>query len=282
MEELIRLEDLSYTYHAGQENERPVLKHVDLSIRRGEFLAILGANGSGKSTLAKHLNAILIPTGGRCIVHGIDTRETEELWRIRQQVGMVFQNPDNQMVAAVVEDDVAFGPENLGIPPDEIRRRVDAALRAVGMEDYRDFAPHRLSGGQKQRVAIAGALAMETDCIVFDEPTAMLDPRGHEEVMATVKQLHRERGITVIYITHFMEEAAEAERVIVLEKGSIALQGTPREVFTQVEQLKRMKLDVPMAAEMAYRLRQKGVKLPKDVLTEEELAEALCQSGWKM
>ncbi len=282
MEELIRLEDLSYAYHAGQENELPVLKHVDLSVRRGEFLAILGANGSGKSTLAKQLNGILIPTDGHCIVNGMDTRVTEQLWRIRQQVGMVFQNPDNQMVAAVVEDDVAFGPENLGVPPAEIRRRVDAALRAVGMEDYRSYAPHRLSGGQKQRVAIAGALAMETDCIVFDEPTAMLDPQGHEEVMETVKRLHEDRGITIVYITHFMEEAAAAERVIVLETGSIALQGTPREVFTQVEQMKRMKLDVPMAAEMAHRLRQKGVKLPKDVLTEEELAEALCQSGWKM
>ncbi len=277
MDELIRLEDVSFAYNYRQENEQTVLSHLDLSIGKGEFVAVLGTNGSGKSTLAKHLNAILLPTDGRCIVDGIDTKDTDDLWKIRQKVGMVFQNPDNQIIAAIVEDDVAFGPENMGMPPEEIRTRVDAALKAVNMEEYRSFAPHRLSGGQKQRIAIAGALAMETSCIVFDEPTAMLDPQGREEVMDTIRKLHTEKGITILYVTHFMEEAAEADRILVMDQGKILMEGSPGEVFAQSGQLKQLGLGVPLAAELAQELRRNGIKLPEDILTDEELAEALCQ-----
>ena len=249
-----------------------------MSIADGEFLAVLGTNGSGKSTLARHFNALLLPTEGRCTVAGLDTKETQELWRIRQLVSMVFQNPDNQIIAAVVEDDVAFGPENLGIEPAEIRVRVRDALAAVGMERYRTAAPHLLSGGQKQRVAIAGALAMRTRCLVLDEPTAMLDPLGRQEVLQTVQRLHRERGITVIYITHFMEEAAAADRVIVMEEGRIAAEGTPREVFQDVSGMKARGLDVPLAVELAALLRADGISLPQDLLTDKELVRALCPS----
>ena len=275
--DFIQVTDMSHVYHEGQPNEHRDLDHINLTVARGEFLAVLGTNGSGKSTLAKHFNALLLPTAGKCQVAGMDTADSQELWRVRQEVGMVFQNPDNQIIAAIVEDDVAFGPENLGVPTDEIRQRVREALQAVHMEKYRKFAPHLLSGGQKQRIAIAGALAMHTHCLVLDEPTAMLDPVGRAEVLAVVKRLHEEQGITIIYITHFMEEAAAADRVLVMDQGHIAVQGTPREIFTDVSGMKKRGLEVPLAAELAWRLRQQGVRLPGDILTNEDLMEALCQ-----
>ena len=273
----IQTKNLSHVYHAGQPNEHRALENINFTVEAGEFVAILGTNGSGKSTLAKHFNALLLPTSGTCSIGGLDTADAAELWRIRQQVGMVFQNPDNQIIAAVVEDDVAFGPENLGVPPEEIGSRVTAALEAVRMEKYRNFAPHLLSGGQKQRIAIAGALAMQTKALVLDEPTAMLDPVGRREVLAVVKRLHEEQGITVLYITHFMEEAAAADRIVVMEKGQIAADGTPREIFTDAAGMKKRGLEVPLAVEIAWRLRQKGVHLPKDILTNEDLVAALCQ-----
>ena len=273
----IQTKNLSHVYHAGQPNEHRALENINFTVEASEFVAILGTNGSGKSTLAKHFNALLLPTSGTCSIGGLDTADAAELWRIRQQVGMVFQNPDNQIIAAVVEDDVAFGPENLGVPPEEIGSRVTAALEAVRMEKYRNFAPHLLSGGQKQRIAIAGALAMHTKALVLDEPTAMLDPVGRREVLAVVKRLHEEQGITVLYITHFMEEAAAADRIVVMEKGQIAADGTPREIFTDAAGMKKRGLEVPLAVEIAWRLRQKGVHLPKDILTNEDLVAALCQ-----
>ena len=273
----IQTKNLSHVYHAGQPNEHRALENINFTVEAGEFVAILGTNGSGKSTLAKHFNALLLPTAGTCSIGGLDTADAAELWRIRQQVGMVFQNPDNQIIAAVVEDDVAFGPENLGVPPEEIGSRVTAALEAVRMEKYRNFAPHLLSGGQKQRIAIAGALAMHTKALVLDEPTAMLDPVGRREVLAVVKRLHEEQGITVLYITHFMEEAAAADRIVVMEKGQIAADGTPREIFTDAAGMKKLGLEVPLAVEIAWRLRQKGIHLPKDILTNEDLVAALCQ-----
>lgn len=272
----IEIENLSHVYHAGQEKAMTALSELNLTIESGAFVAVLGTNGSGKSTLAKHLNALLLPTEGVCRIDGIDTRDTTRLWEIRQQVSMVFQNPDNQIIAAVVEEDVAFGPENLGVESAEIRRRVDEALAATGMTAFRRFAPHLLSGGQKQRVAIAGALAMKTRCLVLDEPTAMLDPAGRQEVLATVRELHRESDITIVYITHFMEEAAAADRVLVMEEGRLVESGTPREVFRQVERMKARGLDVPLASEIAWRLRQQGVSLPVDIMTDEELVAALC------
>lgn len=273
----IELENLSHIHHAGEEGETAALSHINLSLSAGEFVAVLGTNGSGKSTLAKHLNAILLPTEGICRIDGMDTRDAAHLWDIRQEVSMVFQNPDNQIIAAVVEEDVAFGPENLGIPSIEIHRRVEASLRAVEMTAFRNFAPHLLSGGQKQRVAIAGALAMRTRCLVLDEPTAMLDPAGRKEVLTTVRELHRHAGITIIYITHFMEEAAAADRVLVMEKGRLVEDGPPRKIFQQVEQMKKRGLDVPLAAEIAWRLRRQGIPLPEDIITDEELVTALCQ-----
>lgn len=270
------IENLCFAYPSAHNGERMALDHVSLSVEEGEFVAVLGTNGSGKSTLAKHLNAILLPTSGVCRVAGMDTRDTARLWEIRQTVGMVFQNPDNQIIAAVVEDDVAFGPENLGVPSDEIRRRVDEALASVNMTEYQKFAPHLLSGGQKQRVAIAGTLAMRTKCLVLDEPTAMLDPVGRKEVLDTVRRLHRESGITVVYITHFMEEAAAAQRVVVMEDGRIAEDGTPKEIFGKVDAMRKRGLDVPLAAEVAWRLRGQGFHLP-EVVTEEELVVALCR-----
>ncbi|MBQ9377163.1 MAG: energy-coupling factor transporter ATPase [Schwartzia sp.] len=275
--DFIRMEDVSYTYHAGTSNARTALDRINLTIGEGEFVAVLGTNGSGKSTLAKHMNAILLPTSGVCRVAGMDTREADAVWRIRQTVGMVFQNPDNQMVAAIVEDDVAFGPENLGVAPDEIRSRVDEALAAVGMTSFRGFAPHLLSGGQKQRVAIAGTLAMKTRCLVLDEPTAMLDPTGRREVLETVRRLHDREGITVVYITHFMEEAVAADRVIVMENGRIAEDGSPKKVFSHVDAMKKRGLDVPCAAEIAARLRKEGIRLPEGIVSDEELAMALCR-----
>ncbi len=264
---------------AGQENapDQPVmvLDGVDLAIRQGEFIALLGHNGSGKSTLAKHFNAMLLPTGGTVFVREMNTADEEWKYEIRRTVGMVLQNPDNQLVSTIVEEDVAFGPENLGIEPAEIRRRVDDALKTVGMYDYRLHAPHKLSGGQKQRVAIAGILAMQPDCLVLDEPTAMLDPKGRREVLDTVSRLNKERGMTVVLITHYMEEAARADRVVVMDDGKIQTQGTPREVFSQVEALRAIELDVPQPTELCWELRRRGVPLPDGVLTAEECAEAL-------
>ena len=271
----IEIEHLSHVYHAGEEGERRALDDVSLAIGRGEFGAVLGSNGSGKSTLAKHLNALLLPTEGGCRVDGLDTREEAEVWRIRQKVGMVFQNPDNQLIAAVVEDDVAFGPENLGVPSREIRQRVDEALAAVNMTPFRSYAPHLLSGGQKQRVAIAGTLAMQTEAIVFDEATAMLDPEGRAEILSIVKRLHEEQQITVIYITHFMEEAAAADRVVVLDQGHVVMDAPPRTVFSHADGLRALGLEVPLAVELRDRLRRTGIALPADLLTEAELVAAL-------
>mgnify|MGYP002625785284 CR=1 FL=1 len=270
---MIRAENLRHVYK-GASGDKVALDGVTFSIGAGEFVAIIGTNGSGKSTLAKHFNALLLPTDGKIYIDGLDTAREENLWRIRENVGMVFQNPDSEIVAAIVEDDVAFGLENLGIEPAQIRQRVDLALDAVNMSDYKMFAPSKLSGGQKQRIAIAGVIAMRTRVIVFDEPTAMLDPMGRREILAMVKRLHAQ-GLTIIYITHFMDEAAAAQRVFVMEGGRIIRDGTPREIFTDVKEMRRLGLDVPAAAELAARLRRKGFKLPPQILTAEELAEAL-------
>ncbi|MBO5798190.1 MAG: energy-coupling factor transporter ATPase [Clostridia bacterium] len=273
---IIDAQKVAFSYAVGEEETpREVLHGVDLSIEAGSFVALLGHNGSGKSTMAKHFNALLLPTGGRVLVEGMDTAEEEKKYDIRRTVGMVLQNPDNQLVSTIVEEDVAFGPENLGVPPAEIRSRVEAALRAVGMWEYRTHAPHKLSGGQKQRIAIAGVLAMQPDCIVLDEPTAMLDPGGRREVMQTVRALNKEQGITVVLITHYMEEAAKADRVVVMDGGSVVMDGTPREVFARVEELRALQLDVPQPTELCWMLRQQGVPLPPDVLTVDECVEAI-------
>ena len=273
---IIDAQKVAFSYAVGEEETpREVLHGVDLSIEAGSFVALLGHNGSGKSTMAKHFNALLLPTGGRVLVEGMDTAEEEKKYDIRRTVGMVLQNPDNQLVSTIVEEDVAFGPENLGVPPAEIRSRVEAALRAVGMWEYRTHAPHKLSGGQKQRIAIAGVLAMQPDCIVLDEPTAMLDPGGRREVMQTVRALNKEQGITVVLITHYMEEAAKADRVVVMDGGSVVMDGTPREVFARVEELRALQLDVPQPTELCWMLRQQGIPLPPDVLTVDECIEAI-------
>ena len=272
---IIKTENLRFTYAEAGEVNPLVLDGVSLDIEAGSFVAVLGHNGSGKSTLAKHLNAILLPSGGKVYVDGIDTMDEERLLDIRRTVGMVFQNPDNQIVANVVEEDVAFAPENLGVPPEEIRRRVDDALKTVGMYEYREHAPHLLSGGQKQRVAIAGVLAMAPRCIVLDEPTAMLDPTGRAEVMRTIKTLNRTSGVTVVLITHHMDEAARAQRVVVLDHGEIAADGPPRSVFSQVELLHRLGLSAPETVELCWRLRELGEEVPLDTLTVEECAQAL-------
>ncbi len=271
--EIIKVENLDHIYKTVT-GEKVALDDVSLKISDGEFVAIIGTNGSGKSTLAKHFNALLQPTSGKVFVENLDTADEKNLWQIRSKVGMVFQNPDNEIVAAIVEDDIAFGPENLGIESAEIRRRVDLALDTVGMIDYKKFSPSKLSGGQKQRIAIAGAIAMKTKIIVFDEPTAMLDPQGRREVLNTVKKLHSQ-GLTVIYITHFMEEAAAAEKIFVMERGKILKVGTPREIFSDAKEIKRLGLDVPAPVELADRLRSKGYKLPKNILTADELAVEL-------
>ena len=275
MAELIKTEHLTFEYDNGEAGRSLVLKEIDFAVQKGEFVAVLGHNGSGKSTLAKHFNAILLPTEGTVTVAGIDTKDEDRLFDIRQQVGMVFQNPDNQIVATVVEEDVAFGPENMGVEPAEIRRRVDDALRAVDMYGYREHSPHQLSGGQKQRVAIAGIIAMQPECIVLDEPTAMLDPQGRREVMDTIRALNRERGITVVLITHYMDEAVQAERVVVMDDGHVLMDGAPRDIFSQVERLRAVELDVPQPTELCERLRAAGVPLPGGILTAEECAEAL-------
>ena len=274
--EFIKADKVRFAYEPAEgELPREVLHGVSLEIKKGEFVALLGHNGCGKSTMAKLFNGMLLPTEGKVTVEGMDTADEETIYEVRRRVGLVQQNPDNQLVASIVEEDVAFGPENLGVEPKEIRRRVDEALKAVDMYEYRENAPYKLSGGQKQRVAIAGIIAMEPDCIVLDEPTAMLDPRGRDEVMETIHKLNREKGITIILITHYMDEAVQAGRVVVMDEGNILTQGSPREVFSQVELLKQHHLDVPQATELAYRLRACGYKLPDGILNEEECVGAL-------
>ena len=276
MSEIISVEHLAYTYPGVEDTPGiPVFEDMNLKIQEGSFVAILGTNGCGKSTLAKHFNSILLPTGGKVYVCGIDTSNEDRIMTVRHNVGMVFQNPDNQIVANVVEEDVAFGPENLGIASPEIRRRVDQALKQVGMYEYREHAPHLLSGGQKQRIAIAGVIAMEPRCIVLDEPTAMLDPQGRKDVMDTVKRLNREKGITVVLITHHMDEAAQADRVVVLDKGSVAADGTPREVFSQVKLLHDIGLAAPESVELCWELKKQGYDLPLTMLEPKECAQAL-------
>lgn len=274
--EIIRAVGLGYRYKSADAKEYWALRDINLTVEKGEFLAILGPNGSGKSTLAKHFNALLLPETGEVRVAGLLTCDEKNVWQIRQTAGMVFQNPDNQIVATTVEEDVAFGPENLGLPPAEIRARVDEALKLVDMNRFRTHAPHLLSGGQKQRVAIAGVIAMRPEVLILDEPTAMLDPRGRKEVIDTVIRLNREEGITVVYITHFMEEAVVADRVVVLDKGSVMMDGAPAEVFSRVEELKSMGLDVPPIAELARELRLAGVELRPGILTVDELVQELC------
>jgi len=275
MSDIIKTEDLRFSYTTTEGLAPTVLNGVDLNIEKGSFVAVLGHNGSGKSTLAKHLNAILLPSGGKVYVNDTDTFDEDKLLSIRRTVGMVFQNPDNQIVANVVEEDVAFAPENLGVPPEEIRRRVDDALKAVGMYEFREHAPHLLSGGQKQRIAIAGVIAMEPECIVLDEPTAMLDPIGRADVLRTIKQLNREKGVTVVIITHHMDEAAQADRLVVMAKGKVVADGTPKEVFQDVEGLKAVGLTVPDTTELMWQLRQAGLDAPLDALSDEECAQAL-------
>ena len=276
MSDIISVEHLAYTYPGVEDTPGvPVFADLNLTIEEGSFVAVLGTNGCGKSTLAKHFNAILLPSGGKVYVCGIDTANEDRLIAIRRNVGMVFQNPDNQIVANVVEEDVAFGPENLGIASPEIRRRVDSALKQADMYEYRTHAPHLLSGGQKQRIAIAGVIAMEPKCIVLDEPTAMLDPRGRREVIDTIGRLNREKGITVVLITHHMDEAAKAQRVVVLDKGKVAADGTPKEVFSQVELLHDIGLAAPETVELCWELNQEGFDLPLDKLDPKECAQAL-------
>ena len=276
MENIIRIENLIFEYMTGEGDEKVrAIDDVSLSIERGSFTAIIGRNGSGKSTLAKNLNGLLLPSGGRIFVRGWDTSDDNHIWDVRQSAGMVFQNPDNQLVSSIVEDDVAFGPENLGIDPVEIRRRVDDALTAVNMGKYKKKSPHMLSGGQKQRIAIAGVVAMKPECIIFDEPTAMLDPKGREEIMEIIRQLHDE-GITVVLITHFMDEAVQADRIIIMDRGHVLLDGTP-EVFAQEETIREASLDLPLAVELAQKLRKRGIKIPKEIITAEGLVEFICQ-----
>ena len=271
--EIITAENLKFIYKTSS-GEKIALDDINLKIFSGEFIAIIGTNGSGKSTLAKHFNALLKPTEGKVFVENLDTADEKNLWEIRSKVGMVFQNPDNEIVAAIVEDDVAFGPENLGISPEKIRERVDFALNTVGMIDYKKFSPSKLSGGQKQRIAIAGAIAMKTKIIVFDEPTAMLDPQGRAEVLNTIKKLHAQ-GMTIILITHFMDEAAQAEKIFLMESGKIIKFGTPQEIFSDVKEIKKSGLDVPAPVELADRLRRKNFKLPKNILSEKDFSEAI-------
>ena len=272
---IIKTEDLRFSYPAAEGVSPVVLDGVDLAIKEGSFVAVLGHNGSGKSTLAKHMNAILLPSGGKVYVDGIDTTDEDRLLDIRRAVGMVFQNRDNQIVANVVEEDVAFAPENLGVPPEEIRKRVDEALKAVNMYEFREHAPHLLSGGQKQRIAIAGVIAMEPRCVVLDEPTAMLDPTGRADVLRTIKALNQERGVTVVLITHHMDEAAQADRLVVMSKGRVVADGVPKEVFSHVEELKAVGLTVPQTTQLLWELRQEGISVPLDALSDEECAAAL-------
>lgn len=279
---IIKADDLVFDYirrdeEGNVENVTEAVDHVSLDVEQGQFIAILGHNGSGKSTLAKHINAILKPTEGEMTVDGMSTSEEDNVWSVRQTAGMVFQNPDNQIVATIVEEDVAFGPENLGVPTDEIWERVNKALESVNMTMYRGYSPNKLSGGQKQRVAIAGVLAMKPKCIVLDEATAMLDPLGRKEVMSAIIELNKVEKITVILITHYMDEAVLADKIFVMDKGKIVMEGTPRQVFSHVEEIRELRLDVPAATAMAYELRKAGYNIPKDILTRDELVEAVCQ-----
>lgn len=280
--EMVRTDKLVFEYEKRDEEGNVIGKHraideVSIQIKPGEFVAILGHNGSGKSTLAKHMNAILVPSEGTMWVDGKDTRDPEELWNVRQSAGMVFQNPDNQIIGTVVEEDVGFGPENLGVPTEEIWKRVEESLKSVGMIDYRYSSPNKLSGGQKQRVAIAGVVAMRPKCIVLDEPTAMLDPNGRKEVLRTVQELRKKENVTVILITHYMEEVIDADHVIVMDKGHVVMQGSPKDIFSQVETLKKYRLDVPQVTMLAHELKKRGLKLKDGILRTEELVDALCQ-----
>ena len=277
MEDIIKIENLVFKYRTDDGNEEETaVDDVSLTIKRGSFTAIIGRNGSGKSTLAKNINALLLPSGGAVYVNGYNTADESKLWEIRQTAGMVFQNPDNQLVSSIVEDDVAFGPENLGLEPGEIRKRVDESLYAVNMYEERKKAPHLLSGGQKQRIAIAGVVAMRPECIIFDEPTAMLDPHGRQEVMEIIEKLNRE-GITIILITHYMDEAARADRVIIMDRGKVMMDGTPAEVFSRQDEVRAMNLDVPFVVELAGRLRKRGIPIPESIINEEEMVDYLCQ-----
>lgn len=277
MSKMIEVNNIQFGYSNHENEEAMALKDVTVTISQGEFVVIIGHNGSGKSTLAKHMNALLLPSKGDVLVRGLNTKNDENTWNIRQSAGMVFQNPDNQIVATIVEEDVAFGPENLGVPPVEIRRRVEEALNIVDMMEYREKAPHLLSGGQKQRIAIAGVIAMRPKCIIFDEPTAMLDPSGRREVMSTIKKLNKDEKITIVHITHFMEEAVDADRVIVMENGEIVIEGKPKDVFSKVETLKGLGLDVPQITDLANELIKEGIDLPQDILTVDEMVMRLCQ-----
>ena len=280
--DMVQTDKLIFEYEKRDEEGNVIGKsraidEVDIDVKEGQFIAILGHNGSGKSTLAKHINAILVPTEGTVWVNGLDTKDPSELWNVRQSAGMVFQNPDNQIIGTVVEEDVGFGPENLGVPTDEIWQRVEESLKAVGMIEYRHHSPNKLSGGQKQRVAIAGVVAMEPKCIVLDEPTAMLDPVGRKEVLKTVKKLREQKKVTVILITHYMEEVIDANKIYVMDQGRVVMEGTPKEVFSQVDELKKYRLDVPQVTILADELKKQGLDIPSGILRKEELVEALCQ-----
>ena len=275
---MIDIDNVTFKYASTEEQEgKVVIKGVNLKVSKGEFVVVLGHNGSGKSTIAKHINALLTPSSGTVLVDGMDTKDQQNLWDIRSKAGMVFQNPDNQLVATIVEEDVAFGTENLGVDPKEIRKRVDDSLAKVGMSEYKRHAPHLLSGGQKQRVAIAGVLAMQPDCIVFDEPTAMLDPSGRKEVINNIKELNKQHNITIVLITHYMDEAAQADRIIVVDDGQIRMEGTPREVFSKVDVMKKIGLDVPQVTELAYELRKEGIDISTEILNIDEMVDAICQ-----
>lgn len=286
MKNLVASNKLVYEYLVHDENgevqgKKRAIDGVDIEVKEGEFVVILGHNGSGKSTLAKHVNALLFPTEGTLLVKGLDTKEPDNTWDIRQTAGMVFQNPDNQIIATIVEEDVAFGPENLGVEPKKIRKRVEDALKAVDMYHYKDHSPNKLSGGQKQRIAIAGVLAMRPRCVIFDEPTAMLDPMGRREVMDAIHKLHKE-GITILHITHYMEEAINADRLIVMEQGKVVLQGKPREVFAKVEEMKELGLDVPQVTEVAFELKKAGIEIDQSIITMDEMVNAICQLKQEM
>lgn len=276
MSEIVKVENLVYRYD-DEIITKNAIDNVSFDIKEGEFVVVIGHNGSGKSTLAKHFNGIFYPTEGNVYINGMNTRDDSLIWKIRQKAGMVFQNPDNQIVATIVEEDVAFGPENLGVDKDTIRKRVDEALSLVNMTEFAKKQPHNLSGGQKQRVAIAGIIAMRPDCIIFDEPTAMLDPSGRKEVVDTILKLNKDEGKTVVHITHFMDEATEADRIIVMDEGQIKMQGKPREIFSRVEELNALGLDVPQMTELSYELNKEGISLKDDILTVEEMVEELCQ-----
>lgn len=279
-EVMIKCNNVSFKYikdTEGVKEERYAVKNVNLEVKKGEFLAVLGHNGSGKSTIAKHMNALVLPTEGTVIVDELETSDTNNIWTIRSKAGMVFQNPDNQLVATIVEEDVAFGPENFGVEPTEIRKRVDESLEKVGMIKYKKHAPHLLSGGQKQRIAIAGILAIKPQCIIFDEPTAMLDPSGRKEVLKTINDLNKKHGITIILITHYMDEAAQADRILVMDGGSVMMEGTPRDIFPQVEKMKKIGLDVPQVTELAYELKKAGIDINEKILNVDEMVNELCQ-----